>query len=321
MPEILVTGATGQIGSALVPVLRIRYGKYNVVATYHSKKPELPELLDGPIEHVDVMDRDGLEKIIEHYNIDTIYHLAAILSAKGEKDPMLAWRVNMDGLINVLELAREHGIKVFWPSSIAAFGPSAPKYNTPQYTIMDPTTMYGITKYAGELLCRYYVLKYDLDVRGVRYPGIISSEALPGGGTTDYAVEIFYYALEGKKYKCYLRKDTMLPMMYMPDAVKAAIQLMEADRSKLKLMVGYNVAAFSFTPEELVNEIRKYIPSFEVDYEPDFRQAIADSWPKSLDDSIARSEWGWKPDWSFQDMVKDMLIKLGRKLDKHVDIM
>jgi len=320
MPEILVTGATGQIGSALVPVLRIRYGKYNVVATYHSKKPELPELLDGPIEHVDVMDRDGLEKIIEHYNIDTIYHLAAILSAKGEKDPMLAWRVNMDGLINVLELAREHGIKVFWPSSIAAFGPSAPKYNTPQYTIMDPTTMYGITKYAGELLCRYYVLKYDLDVRGVRYPGIISSEALPGGGTTDYAVEIFYYALEGKKYKCYLRKDTMLPMMYMPDAVKAAIQLMEADRSKLKLMVGYNVAAFSFTPEELVNEIRKYIPSFEVDYEPDFRQAIADSWPKSLDDSIARSEWGWKPDWSFQDMVKDMLIKLGRKLDKHVDI-
>lgn len=320
MPHVLVIGATGQIGSALVPALRKKYGKYNVVAGYHSKKPELPELLDGPVEQVDVLNRDALEKVIERYSIDTIYHLAAILSAAGEKNPMLAWRINMDGLINVLEAAREHGIKVFWPSSIAAFGPSSPKYNTPQYTIMDPTTMYGITKYAGELLGRYYVLKYGVDVRGVRYPGIISSEALPGGGTTDYAVEIFYYALEGKKYKCYLRKDTMLPMMYMPDAVKAAIQLMEADRSRLKLMVGYNVTAFSFTPEQLANEIKKYIPGFEVEYEPDFRQAIADSWPKSLDDSVAREEWGWQPEWSFEAMVKDMLVKLGRKLGKKLVI-
>lgn len=222
----------------------------------------------------------------------------------------------MDGLYIVLELAREYRFRIFWPSSIAAFGPNSPKVNTPQVTIMDPTTMYGITKYAGELLTRYYAYKFDVDVRGVRYPGIISSEALPGGGTTDYAVEIFYHALEGKKYTCYLREDTMLPMMYMPDAVKAAIQLMNADRNRLTIMSGYNVAAFSFTPKQLETEIKKYVPQLEVEYKPDFRQKIADSWPKSLDDSVARKEWNWSPDWSFEAMVKDMLVKLAVKIGR-----
>jgi nucleoside-diphosphate-sugar epimerase len=315
MKRILVIGATGQIGTELVPELRRLYGNDNVVAGYHSKPPT-GKLTEGPVEQVDVLSKESIEKVIKKYDINEVYHMAAILSAAGEKNPQLAWKVNMDGLYIVLELAREYGFRIFWPSSIAAFGPNSPKVNTPQVTIMDPTTMYGITKYAGELLTRYYAYKFGVDVRGVRYPGIISSEALPGGGTTDYAVEIFYYALEGKKYRCYLREDTMLPMMYMPDAVKAAIQLMNADRSKLTIMSGYNIAAFSFTPKQLELEIRKYIPEFQVEYVPDFRQKIADSWPKSLDDTVARKEWGWSPDWSFEAMVKDMLVKLARRLGK-----
>ncbi|ADG91363.1 NAD-dependent epimerase/dehydratase family protein [Thermosphaera aggregans] len=315
MKRILVIGATGQIGTELVPELRRLYGNDNVVAGYHSKPPT-GKLTEGPVEQVDVLNKESIEKVIKKYDINEVYHMAAILSAAGEKNPQLAWKVNMDGLYIVLELAREYGFRIFWPSSIAAFGPNSPKVNTPQVTIMDPTTMYGITKYAGELLTRYYAYKFGVDVRGVRYPGIISSEALPGGGTTDYAVEIFYYALEGKKYRCYLREDTMLPMMYMPDAVKAAIQLMNADRSKLTIMSGYNIAAFSFTPKQLELEIRKYIPEFQVEYVPDFRQKIADSWPKSLDDTVARKEWGWSPDWSFEAMVKDMLVKLAHRLGK-----
>ena len=315
MKRILVIGATGQIGTELVPELRRLYGNDNVVAGYHSKPPT-SKLTEGPVEQVDVLSRESIEKVIKKYDINEVYHMAAILSATGERNPQLAWKVNMDGLYIVLELAREYGFRIFWPSSIAAFGPNSPKVNTPQVTIMDPTTMYGITKYAGELLTRYYAYKFGVDVRGVRYPGIISSEALPGGGTTDYAVEIFYYALEGKKYRCYLREDTMLPMMYMPDAVKAAIQLMNADRSKLTIMSGYNIAAFSFTPKQLELEIRKHIPEFQVEYVPDFRQKIADSWPKSLDDTVARKEWGWSPDWSFEAMVKDMLVRLARRLGK-----
>ncbi|MEM1635205.1 MAG: NAD-dependent epimerase/dehydratase family protein [Thermosphaera sp.] len=315
MKRILVIGATGQIGTELVPVLRKLYGKENVIAGYHSKPPTGP-LTDGPVEHVDVLDKNSVEKVIKKYDINEVYHMAAILSAAGERNPQLAWKVNMDGLYIVLELAREYRFRIFWPSSIAAFGPNSPKVNTPQVTIMDPTTMYGITKYAGELLTRYYAYKFDVDVRGVRYPGIISSEALPGGGTTDYAVEIFYHALEGKKYTCYLREDTMLPMMYMPDAVKAAIQLMNADRNRLTIMSGYNVAAFSFTPKQLETEIKKYVPQLEVEYKPDFRQKIADSWPKSLDDSVARKEWNWSPDWSFEAMVKDMLVKLAVKIGR-----
>lgn len=319
MTKILVIGSTGQIGTELVPVLRELYGRDNVIAGYHSKLPT-GKLAEGPVEYVDVASKESVENAIRKYDVDEVYNLAALLSAAGERNPQVAWIVNMIGHYNVLELAREYKFRVFWPSTIAVFGPTTPKFNTPQHTIIEPITMYGITKYAGELLARYYINKYDVDVRGVRWPGIISSEALPGGGTTDYAVEIFYYAVEEKPYTCYLREDTMLPMMYMPDAIKSVIQLMKADKSKLRLFVGYNVTAFSFTPKQLVEEIRKYVPSFQVEYKPDFRQQIADSWPKSLDDSIAREEWEWRPDWSFEAMVKDMLIKISKKMGKPLEI-
>ena len=320
MTRVLVIGGTGQVGSELVPVLREIYGRENVIVGYYIDKPPTGRLLDGPVELVDVTKRESIEAVIKKYGVNEVYNLAAILSAAGERNPQLAWQVNMVGLYNVLELAREYRFRVFWPSSIAVFGPTTPKIKTPQHTIIEPITMYGITKYAGELLARYYVYKYDLDIRGVRWPGIISSEALPGGGTTDYAVEMFYYAVEGKPYTCYLREDTELPMMYMPDAIKSVIQLMRADKSKLKLFVGYNVAAFSFTPKQLEEEIKKYIPNFKVEYKPDFRQKIADSWPRSIDDSVAREEWGWSPDWTFEAMVKDMLIKISRKLGKPLEI-
>ena len=320
MTRILVIGATGQIGTELVPFLRKIYGRDNVIAGYYPVKPAKGPLLEGQMEYVDVTKVESIESAIKKYDVDEVYNLAAILSATGEKNPQLAWQVNMVGLYNVLELAREYRLRVFWPSSIAVFGPTTPKIKTPQHTIIEPITMYGITKYAGELLARYYVYKYDLDVRGVRWPGIISSEALPGGGTTDYAVEIFYHAIEGKPYTCYLREDTELPMMYMPDALKSVVDLMKADKSKLKLFVGYNVAAFSFTPRQLEEEIKKYIPNLKVDYKPDFRQKIADSWPRSIDDSVAREEWGWKPDWAFEAMVKDMLVKIARKLGRELYI-
>lgn len=319
MTRILVIGATGQIGSELVPYLRKLYGVDNVVAGYHSKRPT-GKLAEGPLEKVDVASKESVEFAVKKYDVDEVYNLAAILSAAGEKNPQLAWYVNMIGHYNVLELAREYRFRVFWPSTIAVFGPTTPKYDTPQHTIIEPITMYGITKYAGELLARYYVHKYDLDIRGVRWPGIISSEALPGGGTTDYAVEIFYYAVEGKPYTCYLREDTMLPMMYMPDALKSAIDLMKADKSKLTVFVGYNVTAFSFTPKQLEEEIKKYIPDFKVTYKPDFRQKIADSWPKTIDDTVARQEWGWRPEWSFEAMVKDMLIKIAKKLGRELHV-
>ena len=319
MTRALVIGSTGQIGYELVPALRRIYGSDNVVAGYYSKKP-WGVLLEGPVEYVDVTNRESLEAAIKKYDVDEVYNLAAVLSAAGEKNPQLAWRVNMIGHYNVLELAREYRFRVFWPSTIAVFGPTTPKYNTPQHTVIEPVTMYGITKYAGELLARYYVYKYDLDIRGVRWPGIISSEAMPGGGTTDYAVEIFYHALTEGRYTCYLREDTMLPMMYMPDAIKSVVDLMKASRSRLKLFVGYNVAAFSFTPKQLADEIRKYIPHFQVEYKPDFRQQIADSWPRTIDDSVAREEWGWKPEWTFEAMVRDMLIKISRKLGKPLEI-
>jgi len=310
-----VIGATGQIGSELTPALREIYGEPNVVAGYHKRKPT-GSLLKGPCVYVDVCDRKNVEQVVREFDIDTVYHLGAILSAAGERNPQLAWRVNIEGLYNVLEVAREYNLRVFWPSSIAVFGPKTPKYNTPQDTILCPTTMYGVTKVAGELLCRYYVDKYGLDVRGVRYPGVISSETLPGGGTTDYAVEMFYAAVRREKYTCFVREDTVLPMIYMPDTIKAAITLMNADRSKLTYMVGYNVAGVSFSAGELASEIRKYIPDFEVEYKPDFRQKIADSWPKTIDDSVAREEWGWRPEWNLENMVKDMLEKLKRKLLK-----
>ena len=309
-------GATGQIGSELTPALREIYGEPNVVAGYHKRKPT-GSLLKGPCVYVDVCDRKNVEQVVREFDIDTVYHLGAILSAAGERNPQLAWRVNIEGLYNVLEVAREYNLRVFWPSSIAVFGPKTPKYNTPQDTILCPTTMYGVTKVAGELLCKYYVDKYGLDVRGVRYPGVISSETLPGGGTTDYAVEMFYAAVRREKYTCFVREDTVLPMIYMPDTIKAAITLMNADRSRLTYMVGYNVAGVSFSAGELASEIRKHIPDFEVEYKPDFRQKIADSWPKTIDDSVAREEWGWRPEWNLENMVKDMLEKLKRKLLKN----
>jgi nucleoside-diphosphate-sugar epimerase len=314
MSRILVTGAVGQIGSELTMALRERYGNENVVAAGHRTAPG-PALRDsGPFEYIDVGDRASLEEVVVKYQIDTIYHLAAILSAVGEQKPQLCWHVNMDGLHNVLEVAREHQLaRIFCPSSIAVFGCNTPCEDTPQETILSPTTMYGITKVAGELLCDYYAQRFGVDARGVRYPGIISSETLPGGGTTDYAVAIYYEAVAHGRYTCFVREDTVLPMMYMPDAIKAAVDLMETPRSRLHHHSNFNLTAMSFSAGELAAEIKKHLPGFEITYEPDFRQAIADSWPRTIDDSAARKEWGWEPDYDLAAMTEDMLKKLGQR--------
>jgi len=315
MKRILVTGSVGQIGSELTLELRRRYGGENVVAGGRKTQPG-PELRDsGPFEVVDCTDPQALERVVKKYNIDTIYHLAALLSAVAEANPQLAWQVNMGGLYNVLEVAREHHCAVFVPSSIGAFGPSTPQDGTPQDTIQRPNTMYGVTKVAGELLCDYYFKRFGVDTRGVRYPGIISNVTLPGGGTTDYAVEIFYEAIKHGKYTCFLKAGTKLDMMYMPDALKAAIDLMEADPKKLKHRNAFNVTAMSFAPEELAAEIKKHIPHFTMDYKVDpVRQAIADSWPNYMDDSAAREEWGWRPSYDLPAMVEDMIKVLSRRL-------
>jgi len=314
MKRILVTGACGQIGSELTLTLRERYGAENVVASDIKTQPG-PGLRDsGPFEVIDVTRRETIEEVVDRYGIDTVYHMAAILSATGEKNPHLAWNVNINGLYSVLEVARERQmVRVFWPSSIAVFGPETPKENTPQETVLRPTTMYGVTKVTGELLCNYYFRRFGLDVRGIRYPGIISSETLPGGGTTDYAVEIFYEALRHKRYTCFVREDTVLPMMYMPDCIRATIMLMEADLSRLKHHADYNVAGLSFSAGELAAEIKKHIPEFVCEFKPDFRQEIADSWPRTIDDSAAREEWGWKPQYDLAAMVEDMLEELRKK--------
>jgi len=315
MKKILVTGATGQIGSELVVELRKEYGRDNVVAVGHKKPPSETLLKSGPFEFVDLASREAAEKVVKKHGVDTVYHLAAVLSATGEQNPQLAWNVNMGSLLNILEIARTLELtRVFWPSSIAVFGPSAPRTNTPQETVLLPTTIYGVSKVAGELLCNYYHAKYGVDVRGVRYPGIISSGVLPGGGTTDYAVAIFYEAIQKKQYTCFVREDTVLPMMYMPDCIKATIDLMEADAAKVKRHDSYNVAGMSFSAGELAAEIRKYIPEFKCDYKPDFRQKIADSWPMSIDDSVARKDWGWKLSCNLTSMTKDMIEKLSKKL-------
>jgi nucleoside-diphosphate-sugar epimerase len=314
MKRILVTGAVGQIGSELTMELRRRYGAENVVATGHRTKPSAVLCDPGPFEFVDVTRRETVEAVVNEYNIDTIYHMAAILSAIGEEKPHLAWDVNINGLYNILEIVRERDLaRVFCPSSIAVFGPETPHNNTPQETILRPTTMYGVTKVAGELLCNYYVRRFGVDVRGVRYPGIISSETLPGGGTTDYAVAIYYEAVAKKQYTCFVREDTVLPMMYMPDCIKGTIDLMEADFDQLKHHADFNLASMSFSAAELAAEIKKHIPEFECEYRPDARQAIADSWPRSLDDSAARQEWGWEPEYDLMAMTEDMLEKLGRR--------
>ena len=318
MKRILVTGSVGQIGSELTPALRDRYGSDNVIAGGHRTKPSKELLEGGPFEIVDCGDLNQLTEVIKKYNIGTVYHLAAILSAVGEKNPQLAWSVNINGLYNVLEVAREFNLAVFVPSSIAAFGPSTPKIKTPQDTIQRPTTIYGVTKVAGELLCDYYFKRFGIDTRGVRYPGIISYVTPPGGGTTDYAVEIFYEAIQNKHYTCPLKKGTSLDMMYMPDAINAAINLMEANPDKLIHRNAFNVTAMQLKPEILEESIKKYIPEFRMDYEIDpLKQGIADSWPDSMDDSCAREEWGWKPDYNLESMTKDMLDKLSIKLLKN----
>lgn len=315
MKKILVTGAMGQIGSELVMHLRSIYGSSNVIASdintaVHSKVVE-----SGPFEAVDVTKPEQIAQAVSKHRADSIIHLAAILSARGESKPLLAWTVNMNGLFNVLEVARELGCMVFTPSSIAAFGPSTPKENTPQDTIQRPTTIYGVTKVSGELLCDYYFKRFGVDTRGVRFPGLISYETLPGGGTTDYAVHIYYDAVKNKKYTSYIAEGTYMDMMYMPDALNAIVKLAEADPSRLIHRNAFNITAMSFAPEHIYNEIKKHIPEFEIVYDVDpVRQAIADSWPNSLDDSAARSEWDWKPEYDLSSMTVDMLDKLKIKL-------
>jgi nucleoside-diphosphate-sugar epimerase len=308
--RILVTGAGGQIGSELVPVLRQRYGVANVLATdLRTPSPEL--MAGGPFQILDATDPRAIGGATVRHRADTIYHLAAILSAVGERDPRLAYHVNMDGVHAVLEVAREQQCAVFVPSSIAAFGPSTPPDPTPQDTIQRPTSIYGITKVAGELLCDYYHLRFGVDTRGVRYPGLISYGAPPGGGTTDYAVEIFHKALQEGRYTCFLEPGTQLDMMYMPDAIRAAIELMEADPTRLVHRNAFNVTAMQLTPERLAAAIRTHLPSFELAFDVDpVRQAIADSWPRRIDDSAARAEWGWKAEYDLDVMTADMLDHL-----------
>ena len=314
VPRILVTGACGQIGSELTMALRERYGSENVVAAGHKTKPS-PALRDsGPFVFIDVVRREDIEEVVEEHSIDTIYHMAAILSAIGEENPQRAWSVNVNGLYSILEVTRESGVsRVFCPSSIAVFGPGTPRDNTPQETVLRPATMYGVTKVTGELLCDYYAQRFGLDIRGVRYPGIISSETLPGGGTTDYAVEIFYAAIKHQRYVCFVREDTILPMMYMPDCIRATIMVMEADPSRLEHHADFNLAGLSFSVGELAAEITKHIPAFVCEYRPDLRQAIADSWPRAIDDSAAREEWDWQPRYDLGAMTADMLEKLRKR--------
>ncbi len=315
MKNILVTGATGQIGSELIPVLRDKYGNQAVVAAGHSRDPDTELAEAGPFCKLDVRDAAGIEQVVAHYRIDAIFHLASLLSAVAEREPQLAWDININGLINVLDVARGRGCAVFFPSSIGAFGPLTPAENTPQDTIQHPNTMYGITKVSGELLCGYYHKRYGVDTRGVRYPGLISYKTPPGGGTTDYAVEIFYSALKHGRYECFLAADTRLDMMYMPDAIEAAIRLMECDGQRLMHRNGYNVTAMSFSPADITREIKKHIPDFTVDYKVDpVRQGIADSWPRHMDDSVARKEWGWQPQFDLPDTVADMLQHLSNRL-------
>ena len=308
--KILVIGASGQIGVELTLALRKIYGNSNVIA---SDLREQNPLLEGtgPYVSLDVMNKEMLHVQVIRQGITQIYLLAAILSATGEKNPGLAWNLNMQGLLNVLDIAREEKLtKVYWPSSIAVFGPTSPKQNCPQQTIIEPTTVYGISKYAGEFWCNYFHNRFGVDVRSLRYPGLISYKSPPGGGTTDYAVEIFHEALEEKKYQCFLSENTFLPMMYMPDAIRATIELMEAPAAKISVRTSYNISGMSFSPQEIAEEIRKHIPGFTMSYQPDYRQQIANSWPQSIDDSVARMDWGWKEEYNLPAMVEDMLTNL-----------
>ncbi len=314
MRRILVTGALGQIGSELVPALRSRYGADQVVAS-DIRVPPAGSDPDGPFAVLDVTNFRQLQDLVRRHEVGTVYHLAALLSATAEERPHVAWEINMGGLYKVLEVARENHCALFHPSSIAAFGPGTPRRETPQDTLQRPNTIYGVTKVAGELLADYYAHRFGLDVRGVRFPGLISHVAPPGGGTTDYAVAIFYDALRHGRYRCFLGPETRLDMMYMPDAIRAALELMEADPARLVHRNAFNIAAANFTPEEVAAEIRKHVPGFQIEYQVDpVRQAIADSWPQSLDDSAARAEWGWKAEYDLAAMTADMIEKLRPKL-------
>ncbi|UCF07131.1 MAG: NAD-dependent epimerase/dehydratase family protein [bacterium] len=315
--KVLITGALGQIGSELSIALGNRYGSDNVIASDIRDDTEGRLSGNGIFMHLDVLSFEEIETVLAKYGITVIYHLAAMLSAVAEKDPQRAWKINMGGLYNVLEAVRKHGCSIFFPSSIGAFGLGTLLDGTPQDAVMRPSSMYGVTKVSGELLCDYYHGRYGVDTRGVRYPGIISNGAMPGGGTTDYAVEIFYAAIREKRYTCFLEKDTSLDMMYMPDAIKAAIDLMEADPNRLHHRNAFNVSAMHFTPEDLAAEIKKHIPDFEMDYNVDpIRQKIADSWPNYMDDSTARREWGWKPVYTIESMTEDMLRILRKRYDE-----
>jgi len=308
--KILVIGACGQIGVELTLELRKLYGGANVIASDLRAENELLKGT-GPYVSLDVMNKEMLHVQVIRQNITQIYLLAAILSATGEKNPHLAWSLNTTSLLNVLEIAKDENVhKVYWPSSIAVFGPTSPKINCPQQTVIEPITVYGISKYAGEFWCNYFNHRYKVDVRSLRYPGLISYKSEPGGGTTDYAVEIFHEAIETKTYNCFLKEDTYLPMMYMPDAIRATIELMESDESKIKVRTSYNISGVSFSPKEIAAEIKKHIPGFTISYEPDYRQEIATSWPQSIDDSVAKKDWGWKPAFDLSALTTDMIKNL-----------
>lgn len=308
--KILVVGACGQIGVELTLRLRQMYGEQNVIAT--DLRDEHAMLKGtGPYVSLDIMNKEAFHVLVLRYNITQVYLLAAILSATGEKNPPLAWNINMQSLLNVLEVAKEEKLhKIYWPSSIAVFGPNSPKQNTPQHTTIEPTTVYGISKYAGERWCEYYNQRYNIDVRSLRYPGLISYKSAPGGGTTDYAVEIYHEALAENKYQCFLSEDTYLPMMYMPDAIRATIELMESDASKISIRSSYNLSGMSFSPKEIAASIQGHIPNFSISYAPDSRQQIANSWPQSIDDTKTRSDWGWKHEYDLDKMTEDMLLNL-----------
>jgi len=316
MKRILVTGANGQIGSELVDVLCTRHGDDRVVRLDLDPPPAVNgRARPAPYETADVRDREALADVISGHDVGTVYHLASLLSATGEQNPDRAWDVNLGGLKNVLDLARVHDLRVFWPSSIAVFGPSTPPDETPQQTVLDPATMYGVTKRSGELLCQYYHRRYGIDVRSLRYPGLISHKTSPGGGTTDYAVHMFYAAAQGESYTCFVRPDTRLPMMYMPDALRATLDLMTADADHLTVRDSYNVTAFSFSAEELADAIARHVPTFDCTYAPDDRQRIADAWPHSVDDSVARRDWTWDPTYDLEAMTEDMLDHLSESLE------
>jgi nucleoside-diphosphate-sugar epimerase len=308
--KILVIGACGQIGVELTLELRRIYGGANVIASDLRAENELLKGT-GPYVSLDVMNKEMLHVQVIRQNITQIYLLAAILSATGEKNPNLAWSLNMTSLLNVLEIAKDENVrKVYWPSSIAVFGPTSPKVNCPQQTVIEPTTVYGISKFAGEFWCNYFHQRFDIDVRSLRYPGLISYKSEPGGGTTDYAVEIFHDAIDEKHYDCFLTEDTYLPMMYMPDAIRATIEVMEAPVEKISIRTSYNISGVSFSPKEIAAEIKKHIPDFTISYEPDYRQAIAKSWPQSIDDTVARNDWGWKPKYDLATLTADMIKNL-----------